>query len=75
MSPESEEMRPEYNFRGGVRGKFYRKHLGTVRFQDSPWVQRQESVSEGEHASQSTIQIVAEPVYRVPHLEVSEPVH
>lgn len=74
MNSESDKMRPEYDFRGGVRGKFYRRYVGAVRLRDSPWVQPQETASQGDHANQSTIQIVAEPVYRAPRLEVSEPV-
>lgn len=73
MSQENEEMRPEYDIRGGVRGKYFRQYSGSVHLQDSPWIHPQETESKGEHASQSTIRIGAEPIYLTLRLEVGEP--
>lgn len=73
MSPENEEMRPEYDIRGGVRGKYFRGKSGSVELQESPWIHPQDTESKGEHANQSTIRIGAEPVYLALRLEVSEP--
>jgi hypothetical protein len=75
MSQENEEMRPEYDIRGGVRGKYFRQYSGGVQLQDAPWIQPQETESNGEHAAQSTIRVGAEPIYLTPRLEVSEPAH
>lgn len=77
MSQENEEMRPEYDIRGGVRGKYFELPQVTdaLRLEDSPWIQPQVSESRGMHASQSTVQIGAEPIYLTPHLEVGEPAH
>jgi hypothetical protein len=73
MSQENEEMRPEYDLRGGVRGKYFRQYSERVILQDSPWIHPQETESQGEHANQSTLQIGAGPVYVTPRLEVGEP--
>jgi len=72
MSPENEEIRPEYDIRGGVRGKYFRVCSGGVALQDSPWIHLQETQSTGEHARQSTIRIGAEPIYRTLRLDVGE---
>jgi hypothetical protein len=74
MSRENEEMRPEYDIRGGARGKYFGQHVGSpLRLQDSPWIQWPATESRGKHLDQSTVRIGAEPVYLTPHLEVSEP--
>ena len=73
MSPENEEMRPEYDIRGGVRGKYFRVYSGGVALQDSPWIHPEETESKGEHARQPTIRIGAEPIYRALRLDVGEP--
>jgi hypothetical protein len=75
MSQENEEMRPEYDIRGGTRGKYFGKYVksATLRIEDAPWIQPQMNESQGKHESQSTIQIGAEPIYLTPCLEVGEP--
>jgi hypothetical protein len=74
MSPENEEMRAEYDIRGGVRGKYFERYRQSVHIEASPWVYPQETESRGEHARQSTIRIGAEPVYLPLRLVVGEPV-
>lgn len=84
MSLENEEMQPEYSIRGGARGKYFEQYIrsatqelpqvtGPLRLEHSPWIQPQASESRGMHASQSTMQIGAGPIYLTPHLEVGEP--
>jgi hypothetical protein len=68
MSPESEDMRPEYDIRGGTRGKYFQQYW--LRLNESPWVQLPATESRGRHRTQSTIQIIAEPIYLTPRLEV-----
>ena len=84
MSQESEEMRPEYDIRGGARGKYFGQYVGSARqeppqvrlqLEDSPWIQPAVTESRGKHASQSTLQIGAEPVYLTPRLEVGDPIN
>ena len=72
MSQENEEMRPEYDIRGGVRGKYFRVYGGGVELQDLLRIHPPETESRGEHAVQSTIQIGAEPIYLTPRLEATE---
>jgi hypothetical protein len=82
MSQGNEEMRSEYDIRGGVRGKYlaqyHHTHTGQelglepVRVQNSPWLQAHATESLGEHARQSTLRIGAEPIY-VLALEVGKP--
>ena len=50
MSPESDEMREEYDIRGGVRGKYYERysrsvHISSISFQDSPLVAKSTATS------------------------------
>jgi hypothetical protein len=77
-----DEMQPEYDIRGGVRGKYFSRYSrnasrelpqAQLRLQESPWIQFQATESRGEHASQSTIRIGAEPIYLTPQLVVGEP--
>jgi hypothetical protein len=75
MSQENEEMRPEYDIRGGVRGKYFRQYSASMQLQDSPWIQPQQTASNGKHAEQSTIRIGAEPIFLTPRLEVSQSAH
>ena len=70
MNQENDEMRPEYDIRGGVRGKYFQRYK--VEVQDSPWIQKQETESKGKHASESTIRIGAEPIYLTLRLKVGE---
>lgn len=69
MSPENEEeqeMQPEYDIRGGVRGKYFLRYTGELSLQDPQWfqwVQSPKTASRGTHPSESTIQIGAEPIY------------
>ena len=41
MSQESDEMREEYDIRGGIRGKYYRRYVQgkQITFPDSPLVE------------------------------------
>jgi hypothetical protein len=50
-------MRPEYDLRGGVRGKYYERYHSLTFVQiihDSPWVQRLSTASGGSHSNEST---------------------
>ena len=70
MSPENEEMRPEYDIRGGVRGKYFRR---TSRNEVLPWIQPPPTESKGKHASQSTLRIGAETSRLTLRVEAVEP--
>jgi hypothetical protein len=72
MSPENEEMRPEYDFRGGVRGKYFWRTSGSEGLQDALRIQPLATGSTGKHASQSTFQIGAEATSLTLRLEVFE---
>jgi hypothetical protein len=73
MSPENEEMRPEYDIRGGVRGKYFQRTGAGDGLQKSLGIQPQATESAGEHPRQSTGCIAAEAVYLTLRLEVVEP--
>ena len=65
-----EEMRPEYDIRGGVRGKYYREYTESrFRLQDRTWVSTPETGSIGQHTGDSTIRIGAEPLYQSLRIE------
>jgi len=65
MSPENEEMRPEYDIRGGERGKYFRQyHEGPLlHVVTTDWVQVQTTESMGRHRRCSTEWVGAEPAY------------
>ena len=71
MSPENEEMRPEYDIRGGVRGKYFQRMRAGDGLQKSLGIQPQETESTGEHRIQSTGCIAAASLTL--RLEVVEP--
>ena len=73
MNQENEEMRPEYDIRGGVRGKYFRRISGSEGRQAPPWIQPQPTESKGKHANQSTFRIGAEAIYLTLRLDVVEP--
>lgn len=73
MSPENEEMRPEYDIRGGVRGKYFQRTGAGDALQKSLGIQPQETESTGKHPNQSTGRIGAEAIYLTLRLEVVEP--
>lgn len=73
MSPENEEMRPEYDIRGGVRGKYFGRTTGSGGLQKSLGIQPQETESKGEHRKESTGCIAPEAVSLTLRLEVVEP--
>jgi len=69
---DAEKMRPEYDIRGGVRGKYFRRYMESRLHPDeSPWISVPATGSTGEHARESTIQVVVEPLYQAPRMEVS----
>ena len=81
-----DEMQPEYDIRGGVRGKYFSRYSrnasqelpqgeAQLQLQECPWIQPQTTESRGEHANQSTIRIGAEPIYLAPRLVVGEFAH
>ena len=73
MSPESkDEMRPEYDIRGGVRGKYFGRTRGGEGLQKSLGIQPQETESTGKHQPEST-RYAAEAVNLTIRLEVIEP--
>ena len=79
MSQENEEMRPEYDIRGGVRGKHFEEYSACGRRElvhvvACEWVQPQTSESRGKHPSQSTVRIGAEPIYVMPPAVLGKPV-
>ena len=73
MNPENEEMRPEYDIRGGVRGKYFRQTSDSGGPQGLPWIQPQPTASNGKHATQSTFRIVAETSRLTLRVEAVEP--
>src|SRR5262245_60900311 len=87
MNQESEQdMRAEYDIRGGVRGKYFERHRVSapglesryvdfeLHTKDSPWVQPPNATaSRGRHPSQATVRFGAEPIYAL-HREVVKPV-
>ncbi len=71
MSQGNEEMRSEYDIRGGVRGKYFQQYRVHV---ECEWLQPpQTSESRGQHPPQSTVWIGAGPIY-VTQTVVGEPV-
>jgi hypothetical protein len=84
MSQEHEkDMRPEYDIRGGVRGKYVARRRfraaqpaaqgAQVHVQASPWVQLPTTESLGEHPREATVHRGARPIY-VLHPEIGQPV-
>jgi len=78
MSQENEqhdEMRPEYDIRGGVRGKYFARYLASrIRVRESPLVRAETTTSTGHHADESTIRVGAPPLHQGPRIEVGIPV-
>ena len=72
MSLENEEMRPEYDIRGGVRGKYFERDRGNAELRDVLGIHPQETESQGMHPRQSTVRIGAEAAYVTLRLEVIE---
>ena len=84
MSPELEEMRPEYDIRGGARGRYFGRYVASggqelpqvldaaLRLEDSPSILLPRTESRGRHAGQSTMRVGGEPVCLTPRLEVGE---
>ena len=70
MNPENErdDMRSEYDIRGGVRGKYFSRYVASrvsvlgsapIRVEATP-----STASLGTHPVESTVRLVAEPVYQ-----------
>lgn len=69
-----EEMRPEYDIRGGVRGKYLARYTeARLQLQESPWTRLPSTESRGDHAGESTVHIGAEPLYQTARIEVGAP--
>jgi len=68
-------MEPEYDFIGGVRGKYFARYhqISQIRVVESPFLAPPMTGSSGHHADESTVQIGAEPVHQSPRIEVSLP--
>jgi hypothetical protein len=69
MSQENdrEKMKPEYDIRGGVRGKYfeqYQEMVSTAVVEDAPWLQTQATASQGKHYSESTVWIAVDAAYQ-----------
>ena len=69
-------MEAEYDFTGGVRGKYFARYhqvTNIVRVKESPFVAPPLTGSSGQHADASTVQIAAFPVYQSPRVEYTQP--
>lgn len=76
MSQENsgDEMRPEYDIRGGVRGKYFRQHVeAKLQVEESTWIRQPSTISRGDHPRESTIRIGDRQLYPVPRIEVGLP--
>jgi hypothetical protein len=70
---QNEDMRPEYDIRGGVRGKYFEQYGRSVVEVKGEWVQPQLSESQGEHPMQATVWVGAGPIYVVAQPVTGEP--
>jgi hypothetical protein len=65
---ERTEMEPEYNIRGGVRGKYFERYqemvAAKVQVEEAFWIQPGVSASRGEHSRHSTLHISVDPAYQ-----------
>ena len=76
MSQESsgDEMRDEYDFRGGVRGKYHAGYSAKVLVTviPNPWTYSTTTESCGTHAEQSTVRVGGELLYQSPQVQVGD---
>jgi len=68
---DEDEMRPEYDISGGIRGKYFRRYTESrFRLDAAPWALGAVTESTGAWATGNMIAVAAEPLYRAPRIEI-----